>query len=488
MKRFSYKISMPHPATMFFLLTMAVVFLSWIFNVYGLSVVHPQTGEELRVQSLLSSEGIRWFLRNVVTNFTGFEPLGLVIIAMFGIGVANHSGFLDACVRMGVGRRRSPRRVVAWVVVLGVLANVAGDAGYIILLPIAATMFQSVGLHPIGGILVAYVSVGCGYSANLLPTTLDSLLSSATQEVADGLPGLPASPAGPLCNYCFFAASAVLVAVLVYVLTWRSLLPSLGEYKGAAAFEGYKSLSRKERRAWRLALLVGAAYAAVILLATFSPWGILRSVNGTLMRSPFIMSILFLLSLGMGLMGLVYGLVSGRYRHDGDVIEGLVSPMRLLGSYFVIVFFASQMFACFNYSHLDKCLAVWGADLLMSVNAGSLGILLLFILFVAFVNLFWVSATSKWAFMAYIFVPVLAEAGIAPDVVQAAFRVGDSATNTLTPFMFYVPLVLAYMQYYDKRMTYGSLLRYTWRYSFFILLAWMLLFVVWYVGGLAFGL
>ena len=170
------------------------------------------------------------------------------------------------------------------------------------------------------------------------------------------------------------------------------------------------------------------------------------------------------------------------------VIEGLVSPMRLLGSYFVIVFFASQMFACFNYSHLDKCLAVWGADLLMSVNAGSLGILLLFILFVAFVNLFWVSATSKWAFMAYICVPVLAEAGIAPDVVQAAFRVGDSATNTLTPFMFYVPLVLAYMQYYDKRVTYGSLLRYTWRYSFFILLAWMLLFVVWYVGGLAFGL
>ena len=154
----------------------------------------------------------------------------------------------------------------------------------------------------------------------------------------------------------------------------------------------------------------------------------------------------------------------------------------------VLLFFASQMFACFNYSHLDKCLAVWGADLLMSVNTGSLGILLLFILFVAFVNLFWVSATSKWAFMAYIFVPVLAEAGIAPDVVQAAFRVGDSATNTLTPFMFYVPLVLAYMQYYDKRVTYGSLLRYTWRYSFFILLAWMLLFVVWYVGGLAFGL
>lgn len=488
MMRFPYKISMPHPATMFFLLTLVVIFLSWIFSVYGLSVVHPQTGEELRVQSLLGSEGIRWFLRNVVTNFTGFAPLGLVLIAMFGIGVASHSGFLDACVRQSVGRRGSPRRVVACVVVLGLLSNVVGDAGYIILLPIAATLFQSVGLHPLGGILVAYVSVGCGYSANVLLSTLDSMLAATTQEVVDDLPDLSALSVGPLCNYYFFAASTVLIFTIVYVLTWRSLLPSLGSYRGAAVFEGYKPLSRKERRAWRLALLAGVAYAAVVLLATFSPWGILRSVNGTLMRSPFITSILFLLSLGIGLMGLAYGLVSGRYRHDSDVVEGLSSPVKLLSSYFVIVFFASQMFACFSYSNLDKCLAVWGADLLSSVRVGSLGILLLFILFVAFVNLFWVSATSKWAFMAYIFVPVLAEAGIAPDVVQAAFRVGDSATNVVTPFMFYVPLVLAYMQYYDKRVTYGTLLRYTWRYSFVILLVWMLLFVVWYVGGWPFGL
>ena len=177
---------MPHPATMFFLLTLGIIFLSWIFDVYGLNVRLPQTGEEIRVQSLLSPEGIRWLLRHVVTNFTGFAPLGLVIVAMFGIGVAQHSGFIDACIRKGLrNQRHNPWRIVLSVIVLGLLSNVVGDAGYIILLPIAATLFHSVGLHPIGGIIVAYVSVSCGYSANILLSTLDPMLAATTQEAAD---------------------------------------------------------------------------------------------------------------------------------------------------------------------------------------------------------------------------------------------------------------------------------------------------------------
>ena len=158
---------MPHPATMFLLLTMAVVFLSWICDIYGLKVTLPQTGEDIRVQSLLSPEGIRWWLRNAIKNFTGFAPLGMVIIAMFGLGVAQHSGFIDACIRMGVGNRQEKRKIVLWVIVLGLLSNAIGDGGYIILLPIAAMLFQWVGLHPIAGIVTAYFSVACGYSANI---------------------------------------------------------------------------------------------------------------------------------------------------------------------------------------------------------------------------------------------------------------------------------------------------------------------------------
>lgn len=483
------KLRMPHPATMFFLLILAVVFLSWICEVYGMGVVLPQTGEEIRVQSLLSSEGIRWMLRNVVANFTGFAPLGLVIVAMFGMGVAEHSGFIEACIRRWVRKQCKPERIVLSVIVLGLLSNVADDAGYIILLPIAAVLFRSVGLPPTAGIITAYVSVACGYSANLFLTTLDPMLATVTQEAADKACIAPSEQAGPLCNYYFLCVSTFLLVFIIYRITCRSLLPRLKRTFDVRSFkEPTKPLSRKEWRALIGALLVGGFYAALVMLATFSSWGILRSVDGSLMHSPFMVGILFLLSFGIGLMGMAYGFASGRYRTDGDVIEGLSQSVKLLGVYFVIAFFASQMFACMEYSHLDRCLAMMGADYLTSCLLNRIGMLVLLILFTAVVNLFMVSATAKWAFLSFVFVPLLAGMGISPDVTQCAFRIGDSATNVLTPFMYYQPLVLTYMLQYDRQSTYASLMRHTWRYSVVILLAWTLLFAVWYLCGLPLGL
>lgn len=477
----------PHPATMFFLFTLAVIFLSWIFDIYGLRVQLPQTGAEIRVQSLLSPEGIRWMLRNAITNFTGFAPLGMVLTAMFGIGVAQHSGFIDACIRQGVKNRRNTKKIILWVIILGLLSNIVGDAGYIILLPIAATLFYSVGLNPVAGIITAYVSVSCGYSANVMLSTMDPLIARTTQEAAIDS-GVYQGNTGPLCNYYFMSVSTFIIGAIIYRITCKQLIPSLGEYEGMQISEVYKQLSRKERRAMTMAIVVGMIYASIILWATFSSWGILRGVNGGLIRSPFIMGILFLLSLGAAIMGMVYGFSSGRYRADGDVIEGLAKPMKLLSGYLVIAFFAAQMFACLEYSHLDKCVAIIGANLLSSVQAGPLWTLILFILFTAAINLIMVSATAKWAFMAFIFVPVFARMGIEPDMTQCAFRIGDSATNAITPFMFYMPLVLTYMQQYDKQTTYGSLLKYTWRYSVYILIGWTMLLFIWYLTGLPLGL
>ena len=480
MKPIKSKWRMPHPATMFFLLTLAVIFLSWIFDIYGLSVLQPRTVEEIKVQSLLSPEGIRWLLRHVVTNFTGFAPLGLVIVAMFGIGVAQHSGFIDACIRSGTRCKQNPWRMVILVIFLGIFSNVVGDVGYIMLLPIAGTLFHSVGLHPVGGIIVAYVSVSCGYSANVLLSTLDSILATTTQEASD-IADVAFGNVGPLCNYYFFVVSVFLLSFIIYQVTCRKLLPTLGEYAGGIHLNGYKQLSRKEYRAMIGAISIGIIYAIIVLFATFSPWGILRSVNGGLIRSPFMEGILFLLSFGIGLMGMIYGFASGRYRTDGDVIEGLTYPMRLLGGYFVITFFAAQMFACLEYSQLDKCIAIWGADMLLSIQIGNLGVLILFIFFIALINLIMVSVTAKWTFMSFIFVPVFAMMDISPDMVQCAYRIGDSTTNAM-------PLILTYMQEYDKRATYVSLLKHTWRYSFYILFLWTMLFVLWYVTGLPLGL
>jgi len=206
------------------------------------------------------------------------------------------------------------------------------------------------------------------------------------------------------------------------------------------------------------------------------------------MHSPFIAGILFLLSLGIGVTGLVYGFSSGRYRTDSDVIEGFTQPVKLLGEYFAIAFFAAQMFACLEYSHLDKCLAIMGAEQLSSLKLSPLLALFLFILFTSLVNLLMVSATSKWTFMSFIFIPVFAQMGIAPDVAQCAFRIGDSSTNAITPFLFYMPLVLTYMRQYDRQAAYASLLAYTWRYSLAILVVWTLLFMVWYVLKIPIGL
>lgn len=355
------------------------------------------------------------------------------------------------------------------------------------MLPIAATLFYSVGLNPVAGIITAYVSVSCGYSANVVLSTMDPLIARTTQEAAIDS-GVYQGNTGPLCNYYFMSVSTFVIGAIIYRITCKRLIPSLGQYEGKQIFEGYKQLSRKERRAMTMAIVVGMLYAAIILWATFSSWGILRGVNGGLIRSPFIMGILFLLSLGAAIMGMVYGFSSGRYRSDNDVIEGLAQPMKLLGGYLVIAFFAAQMFACLEYSHLDKCVAIIGANLLSSVQVGPLWTLILFILFTATINLIMVSATAKWAFMAFIFVPVFARMGIEPDMTQCAFRIGDSATNAITPFMFYMPLVLTYMQQYDKQATYGSLLKYTWRYSVYILIGWTMLLFIWYLTGLPLGL
>ena len=464
-----------------------VVFLSWIFDIYGLSVVNPANGEVIEVQSLLSPEGIRWLLRHVVTNFTGFAPLGMVMVTMFGIGVAEHSGFINACIRQGLRNRINRPFVILLVIFLGIISNVVGDAGYIILIPIAAMLFQSVGLHPVAGIITAYVSVACGYSANIFLSTLDPLLARYTQEAAIAS-GLNHQNTGALSNYYFMFVSTFLIAGVIYLVTKKYLAPALGTYEGQVHFNGYKQLSRKERRALLLSILAGGIYALIIILATFSPWGILRGVTGGMTRSPFIAGAIFLLSFGAGLMGMIYGFVSGRYRSDSDIIKGLSQPMALLSVYFVIAFFAAQMFACFEYSHLDKCLAIFGADLLASVEAGSFTTLLLFILFSAMINLIMVSSTAKWGFMSFIFVPMFASMGISPDWTQCAYRIGDSVTNAITPFLFYMPLVLAYMQQYNKQANYASLLKYTWRFSFYLFIAWTLLFIIWYFLKLPLGL
>lgn len=481
------KWQMPHPATMFLLLTLAVIIVSWVCDIYGLNITLSPSGEEIRVQNLLNADGMRWMLQNLITNFTNFTPLGMAVIAIFGLGLANHSGFIDACIRYSVRNHKNfSRNIIICVIALGLLSNMVGDAGYIILLPIAATMFRSAGLSPVAGIITAYISVACGYSANFFLSIIDSILSINTEKAAFAA-NIWDSDIGPMCNYYFFFASTIVIGFLIYYITNKSLLPSIQRGQEKISKVDYKPLSHKERRAFYLSLIIGAIYFIVFLLVATLPFGFLRGVDGGLLYSPFTMNILSILSFGIAIIGTVYGFSSGRYRNDRDVVNGLNSAVGMLSVFFVIAFFASQLYACFNYSHLDKYIAVNFASLLTSMSVSPLITLILFILFTALINLVLCSATGKWAFMSFIFIPYFAKIGVSPDVVQCAFRIGDSSTNAITPFLLYMPLVLTYMQQYNKRVTYGTLFRYTWRYTLYILIVWIILFAFWYLCGIPFG-
>lgn len=474
-----------HPVTLYFLLGVFLVIFSWLGSLYGLMTIHPETGEIHRVQNLLSPEGIRWFLRHVISNFTGFAPLGMVLVAMIGVGVAKHSGLLDVCLRGVLKNRKAQREVMLSLIFLGVLSNVIGDAGYILLIPLSTALFIAVGLHPVAGIVMTYVSVACGYSANFLLSTMDPLMARITQSAAEAS-GVSTQHIGSLCNSIIMAVSVIPIVLVIYYLTKKWLLPKLGTYQSESV--DYKPLNRREKRSLMISFVVGGLYFFAVLWSTFSSQGILKGISGSLIRSPFIMGILFIISLGIALMGISYGLGVGIYRKEKEVIKGLSQSFQWLGDYLIIVFFASQMFALFSYSNIDKFLIINSTSLVSSIQIGPLATLLVFILFTALMNFFMVSAMEKWSVFSFIFIPLFASLGVSPEITQAAYRIGDSSTNVLTPFMFYLPLILAYIQKYDDRIGYATIVKYVWPYSLSILIVWILIFILWYITGLPFGL
>ena len=474
-----------HPATLYALLTVTVVLASWMGDVYGLSVELPSGGEPLPVQSLISAEGLRWWLRHVVSNVTGFAPLGMVLIALLGVGLAVHSGFLAATLRRWSGGRRGVRRAVVGVVVVGLLSNVVGDAGYVLLLPLAAWWFRAVGLHPVAGLVAGFVSVACGYSANLFLSTADPLLARTTQEAVLAA-GVSAAPVGALSNLFFMAASVGVLAVVLSGCVIR-LASRMAPFESSVPAELEKPLSRRERRAWVAAAAVGLFFIAVVAVATFSPWGVLRGVTGGMMRSPFISGALFLMSAALGLMSIVYAFTLGRYRSERDVVAGLSHALALLPTYVSIVFFAAQFFACLSYSRLDQWVVI-GLSGLVPAAADGVGGLLCVVGVSALLNCFCVSSTAKWALLAPVFVPALSAGGLSPDWVQCAYRIGDSATNALTPFSVYLPFALTLLLAYRPDAGYWCWLRLTFRCTLAAGLAWTALLVAWHWVGLPLGL
>ncbi|HQP92771.1 MAG TPA: AbgT family transporter [Thermoanaerobaculia bacterium] len=476
--------ALPHPATLFALLALGVILLSAVATAAGVGATHPGTGERIEVRSLLSGDGIRWLFENVVENFVRFPPLGLVLVAMVGIGVAEGSGLLAVLIRALV--IKAPRRLITAAVVLaGIVSHVASEAGYVILIPLGAAIFLALGRHPLAGLAAAFAGVSAGFGANFLIASIDPVLSGLSESAARLLD--PAITISPAVNLYFMVASGCLLVVAGTWVTERIVEPRLGRYTGTEVAPPMAELTAVERRGLVAAGITLAVTTLLFLLAVVPSWGILRTPGESVLHSAFFRGLITAILFFFLAPGLAYGIATGSIRSDKDVVRQMTAAMGSLASYIVLVFFAAQFVYSFGYSNLGLVLAVRGAELLEGIGLTGVPLMIGFVLMSAFINLFMGSASAKWAIMAPVFVPMFMLLGYHPGLTQAVFRIGDSVTNVVTPMMSYFALIVAFAQKYDPRSGLGTLISTMLPYTLLFGLLWTLLLVGWMLLGLPVG-
>ncbi|HJO94329.1 MAG TPA: AbgT family transporter [Victivallales bacterium] len=476
---------LPHPATLFFLFAVAVLILSYIASILDWSAINPVTKEIINPVDLLSTYGVHEILNKMVTNFTGFAPLGVVIVAMLGIGLADSSGLIEAVLRLFV--LKTPRRLLTFVLVFaGVISNLAADVGYVLLIPLAGIIFISIKRHPIVGMAAAFAGVSGGYSANLFIGTLDPLLGGLSTEAARILD--PAYTVLATANYYFMVVSTFLVAILGTFVTEKIIAPRFEnkEYKLDHEVK-VEHLSSAEKKGLVWTLIAFIILVLIVVAGIIPTNGPLRGIDGNLLSSPLIKDSIAFIFIFFCVLGFVYGYKTGKFKTDSDVVQGITDNIKTLATYIVLVFFAAQFIAYFKWSNLGQILAIKGADLLVAMNVGTVPLIVGFIILAAIINLVMGSASAKWALIAPIFIPMFMQLQFSPELTQVLYRIGDSCTNLISPMMSYFALIIAYFQKYDEDANIGTIISTMLPYSIMFLIGWSILAIIWVMFGLPLG-
>ncbi len=467
--------ALPHPATLFALFALSVLVLSGVAHWVEWTAIHPVSKDLVEPVNLLSKEGFHRVLLEMVDNFTGFAPLGIVLVAMLGIGMAEGSGLIGALIRKLV--LSAPKRLLTFVLVFaGILSNFASDIGYVLLIPLAGVIFLSVGRHPVAGMAAAFAGVSGGFSANLVLGTIDPLLAGLSQEAARIVD--PVYEVNPTANYYFMVASTFVVAIAGTWVTERIVVPRLGKYTGEHK-EELVPLSQKERKGIRASVITLLAIISVILIGLIPENGFLRGADGTILNSPVIKGVVAWLFILAGSMGIAYGVVTGKFKNDTDIVNGMTDSIKTLAAYVVLVFFAAQFVAYFKWSNLGLIFAIKGAGFLVSLDMGLIPLMIMFVILSAIINMFMGSASAKWAVLAPIFIPVFMFLGYTPELSQVVYRIGDSVTNIISPMMSFFALIIAFIQKYDKNAGIGTIISTMLPYTIAFFIAWVILMVIW---------
>jgi len=469
---------LPNPTILFMALCAIILVISAISSWLDLSAVHPISGDTINSVNLLSKEGLHLILTKTVTNFTHFAPVGSVLVAIMGIGVAEHSGLIGAALKATV--LKAPRQLLSLFVVLtSVLSSLAMDTGYVVIIPLAALVFVSAGRHPLAGIAAAFAGVSGGFSANILIGPVDAILAGISTEAAALIQSdYEVNAAG---NYYFLIISTVVISLVGTWVTEKIVEPRLGSYTTNHDSSVSTTLLPQEKAALRATGWFSLIVIGLLLWGLLPDHGLLRDADNTILRSPFITGIVIIIASYAAIAGYIYGKVSGSFSHKNDVIKGMESSMVTMASYLVLMFFAAQFVSYFSWSQLGAIAAINGAGFLKSLSLGAPTLLVSFIVMAAMINLLIGSASAKWALFAPIFVPMFLLLGISPEATQMAFRIGDSTTNIITPLMPYFGVVVAFVQRYDKEAGIGTIIATMLPYSLAFLLSWSLLLLVWIV-------
>lgn len=482
---------LPDPAVLFLILMLLVWALSAILSNFSFAEIDPRTGEALQVINLLQGTSLAAFLSNMVTTFTSFAPLGIVLVAMLGVGVADYSGYINAGLKTMLSF--TPKMFLTpMLIFVAIISHTAADAGYVLVIPLGAVIFMAAGRHPLAGIAAAFAGVSGGFSANPIPSGIDPLLQGFTQSAAQILD--PAMQVNPLNNWWFTATSSLVVILVGWYITDKIVEPRLNKGTKVDMDENdqpkMEQLTKKEKGAFRWATITMLLLLAGLFLWVYPNDSSLRAPDGqiTSFTAPLMRSIVPLIFIIFLIPGVVYGLKSGVYKTSKDIITSMSKSMSSMSYYIVMAFFCALFIDAFVKSNIGALLALKGASLLQSLDLPTQITIIAIIIIVAMVNLFVGSASAKWALLSPIFVPMLMQLGISPDLTQAAYRVGDSVTNIITPLMPYFPLVVVFCQKYVKNTGIGTLTSMMIPYSIALAVIWTIFLLAYWALGFPLGL
>nr|WTA00121.1 AbgT family transporter [Streptomyces sp. NBC_00857] len=483
---------LPHPFWLFVILSGVLIVLSWGLHALGVSAESPTDGATVAVKSLVSDAGVTMMLDDLIDNYATFPPLGVVLVVMLGVSVADKAGLLTAMLRAALAK--VPVKAVTYMIALtGMLAHIASDAAFVVMIPLGAIAYRSVGRNPVLGAVVAFVSVSGGHAASPLVTPSDATLAALTTAAAHTID--PQYTVTPVANYFFSLASSLVLALVITVvaetLLKRRVAMMAAEDGEEAAEPGEElpdlSLSDAERRGLRGAGFVTLALIAAIAVAAVPTGSPLRGEHGAIIDSPLVHNIAVFLSLIFFATGIAYGRAVGVIRGAKDVPEMMALGLRELTPILVLFFAISQFLAYFKWTSIGEVVAISGAELLDSSGVPITLIFVGVILVVSVMNLLLTSGSAMWALIGPVFVPMMMLLHVAPETTWALYRIADSCTNPITPMSPYFVLCLGFVRRYRPTAGIGTLMSLTLPVSIAMLIVWTALFLVWYSVGLPFG-